>query len=91
MFLKPVPYWREVQIVVPSSPRFFIKNDVLPRALGYNRPYRVPSLPSGQSIVFPLAPGQFLTGAVEEGHGNLTVISFVIDPPSEAAQRHEGD
>lgn len=81
VFVHPAAYWRRIQLILPDSPRFLIAVDKTPKDLGYNRAYKAAPLSSGALIEFRLAPGQFLSGQVDNGAGHLTLIEEATDPP----------
>jgi len=85
------PYIRRVQILVPSSPGTNWDLDLLPEAVGPNRIYKIPPVPSGQTIYVDLAPWQWVIGASVAGNAFCSVIvSYYAATPAlmQYAERH---
>lgn len=68
-------YMRKVQILVPPSPGVLFGVDVDPVSLGPNRGnYKLPPLPSGQTIKLRLMPEQFLVAVADDKTALLGLI-----------------
>ncbi len=66
---------RNIQIMVPEGPVFHFAIDH-PTTLeaGPNRDYKVPLVPSGQTIEFRIQAQQAIYGMTEEGLGEASII-----------------
>lgn len=73
----PPRSYRNVQLLVPDSPRVSATVDQTPESFGLNREYKLPVLSPGAQIQFKLLPDQYIVAVV--GGQGIAEMSAIIE------------
>lgn len=71
----PAGSYRQVQVMIPASPKVYLALDVDPKTLGLNRNYKLPVAPPGAFLSFTLLPEQFVVMCADIG---LSISSVIV-------------